>query len=523
MKITYRQRLVIITTCLSVFLVSVCVFIYYRYTYNIVMDGISKNLVNATNMMRFSLDDSDIERIKRLKSKISPLLSYSDSDIAILKKGGIVTGLAEDARQNIEKDADFLFLVDKIRKLALQTGDPLSIKDTEYDPQKLHDYIAKGVVVPYITYFDSKYSEYKLSQTIIAPVYQDTGDIKGNSPGTTWVSSISDEHIDDYKVYVNDKLFTDEFYTALFSGTPIFDKNGKFIAYLGCDYPAGGEIQKLENLKKTSYLLVFISVFVGLALSVAVSKRMSGSLKKLTDAADNIKNNNYDVIVNIPDKDEFGRLGDAFNNMAQSVKSTTTELKSSNERLMSLTADMHDGVGAVLTSIQIATRKENSLNIDNVHTLAKQGMSEIRFLMDAMEYETCTFELLFEGIGILAADILKPVGVSFEFIYEGDTGYVIPFQLYLDVQRIAREAFTNIIKHSDADRCLTELFLSDDSIRLSISDNGHPLRKPLTESGGKGLKNISYRAIRYNGTFSSERTGDGFSLRLHLPIPKNII
>lgn len=200
MTLGYRLKLVIAITSLSVVLTATSLLIYYKYTYNIVMDGISKNLLNATSLIRNSLDNDDIERIKRLKSKISPNLEYSKADIETLKNGGIVSGLSENIKADIESDPDFLYLVNKIRKLALLTGNPQTVKDLEYDPEKLHEYVAKGVVVPYITYFDNKYAEYKLNQTIIAPVYQDTGDIKGNSPGTTWPSTIDDNSLKSYQI-----------------------------------------------------------------------------------------------------------------------------------------------------------------------------------------------------------------------------------------------------------------------------------------------------------------------------------
>jgi signal transduction histidine kinase len=521
MKFSYRFKLVFIITSLSVLLSAASVFIYYQYTYKIMMASLSKNLEDVAELVRSSMDENDMDRLKRLKAEMESYIHYSAEEIKYIQEGGVLNNFPEDVIKRIELSEDFQAIQKKMSRFMMLTLDlPYAEKYKTYSVKNNIMYFEKGGVMPYIVFISEKYIKQRLVQNIVASGYEKVEGVwPGNPVGTTWYTTLSEDLVNNPEVYVHYELYTDIFYTALFSSTALFDKNHEVVAYLQLDYPAGQELNKLRNLRMLSYILIMLSFLLSLVLSLYFSKRMSGSLKKLTDAAEQIKANNYNVKTDISNEDEFGKLGSAFNSMADAVKKTTTDLQKSNERLMSVTADMHDGVGAVLTSIQIATRKDSSVDISTIHSLAEQGMGEIRFLMDAMEYESCTFELLTEGITLLAVDILQPRNIAWEFETNGDIDTPVPFQMYLDIQRIAREGFTNIIKHSDADRCRIELSVEGEFIILKINNNGKALDKSLTTSGGKGLKNIKLRAERYSGSFemTDSATGFGFSVRLKIP------
>lgn len=520
MKLSYRFKLVFVITSLSVLLTAASVFIYYQYTYNNMMDSISKNLRDVAEIVRSIMSESDIESLQRLKQQMDPYITYTPEEIAFLKKGGIANNFPKDVVVRLQKSSDFQVIAKKLRSLMLLTINRPYAEKKVYDNKKLLEYCEKGGIMPYIVFISDRYKKDKIVQNIVSFAYEPLDNIwPGNTIGTSWHTLMAKERADDPNVYVHPELYDDIFYTALFSSSALTDKNGRVVAYLQMDYPAGHEIDKLHNLRMLSYILISLSFFLSFGLSLYVSKRMSASLQKLTDATEQIKDNNYDVRTDITNEDEFGKLGSAFNSMAEAVQKTTTDLQKSNERLMSLTADMHDGVGAVLTSIQIATRKDSETDIENVHSLAEQGMGEIRFLMDAMEYESSTFELLTEGITLLAVDILQPRRIEWTLESTGDGASEIPFQMYLDVQRIAREVFANIIKHSDAKKCGIRLSIAGGVVGLRVEDNGHELEKPLGTSGGKGLKNIRHRVMRYGGEFNSGRIGSGFCVDVSLKIP----
>lgn len=515
---SYRHKLTLVITSLAVMLVIVCVSFYYWYTYRIVMSEMSRNLKNSAEMIRLALTDEDIERIKRLHAILSPYIHYNAKEIASLEHGGIINNIPPKVIALIESDKDFKYLVNKLRRLALASGTSINSKPPKYDSTILKKYVADGVVVPYLVVFDKKYIEYPMSQSIVAVHYKTNKDFMGNSPGTTWMSSVPRDKLFQYAVYVNNQLYKDLFYTAIYSSTALYDKNGHIAAFLGLDYPAGGEIDKLTNLGKVSFLLILLSLVSGFVISYYMSKKLSGSLVKLTDAAGDIAKNNYNVTVNIDEQDEFGKLAGAFNEMASAVKNTTDELKKTNERLISITADMHDGAGAVLTSILIASKNPET-KLADINAMAKNGVSEIRFLMDAIEFDICNYGYMTEGLELLAVDILKPNNIVWHFEKSGDNDRDIPFQMYLDIQRIVRECFANIIKHSDAKECRISINMDGDNIMLTVENDGKSLDVSKAVSGGRGLKNIAFRAGKYDGHMSYDKDDFRFCVYVDLNIP----
>jgi len=517
MKITYRSKLIIVITSLAVILTSACMFLFYQYTYKSIMSSLSKNLIDVSKVIRASLTLDDIERVKRLTAALSPYLSYTPEEIEVLYNGGVLNNLSEETIYNLQATEDFQILSQKLKRFAMATLHNGAKQEIEYEDLKNREYHRKGVLVPFIVELDAKYEKYMIVQNIVSPGYMQSPGWPGNPIGTTWHTVVEKKLLQKYDTYVHDELYADKFYTMLFSSAPLYDEKGNIVAYLQLEYPTGNQLNKLTNLRILSYAIIAASLFLSFLISFYASKRMSLSLKKLSDAATDIKNNNYDVTVNIPDKDEFGNLGNVFNRMAAAVKSTTSELEDSNERLMSLTADMHDGVGSVLTSIQIAARNDGDMG--NIRTLADQGMGEIRFLMGAMAYSSADFELLCDGVSLLTVDILKPNGIKCELRTEGENRE-IPFQLYLDIQRVVREAFTSFIKHSDSKSCRVYIKISYNNIDIDILSKGICPEESSTQPGRNVLRNIQYRIEKYNGSFSADQIESGFQLRMRFEIPE---
>ncbi|MDQ6655240.1 MAG: ATP-binding protein, partial [Verrucomicrobiota bacterium] len=64
----------------------------------------------------------------------------------------------------------------------------------------------------------------------------------------------------------------------------------------------------------------------------------------------------------------------------------------------------------------------------------------------------------------------------------------------IHLYRIAQEAITNAIKHSQGSRITVHLHQTEDSLALEISDDGVGLREAQTARGGRGLDIIKHRA-----------------------------
>jgi signal transduction histidine kinase len=492
--------------------------IYYKHTYNITISSLNKNLRDVAKLGKTLFDVESIEAIKRLKKAVISERRLSDEDIAAVLNGEMRNSLPNEAIDKLQSSDDFLLIMRKLVTIGLSSLHDTSVTVDNYDPEEIFDYLNNGVIGPFLII--TLDNERDLVQTIVSPAYKPIKGLwSGNPIGNTYATRVPLSTLKKPNVYVHNKPLKDSYYTFLFSSVPIYDSEGNFLAILELDYPPGREFNKLKNLRSKSYTIIFASFILSLSLSYLISTRMSQSVKKLYNAAIEIKNNNYNVDVDIKKDDEFGLLGKSFNQMANAIEKTTSELETSNERLRSITADMHDGVGSVLASIHIASSNNNLSDMHNIQNLAKQGLNEVRFLMDALEYQYSDIDILIDGIELLAIDILKPNGVQWS-INNSIINFEIPFQVYLDIQRMIREIFTNIIKHSSAETCTMKFDLINDTLQLKISDNGEELSEKIIESSGRGINNIRHRASKYFGNVSTNQTDFGFHYKITLKIPK---
>jgi len=517
MNISYKLKIMIMITSVSVILTSVSMFSLYRFAYENMFESVSKSLMDSLKLAVEMFDEEDMKAMLRLKEAVhAEDTELTEEELQKVYNGGVVNKLSKEKRDELQSSDDFKRVIHKLNLIGYSSVEKEMPFEEYIRVANIVKSLQDGAFVAYLGMESKDGKQYEIAATLASPTFAPVEGVWPGNPIGTTIKAIKSglEYLKD-DIYVHDEIYVDPFYTVLFGYIPIKYK-GKDLAFLEIEYPVGKELNKILWLKRYSFIIVVASFLLGILLSAYISKWMTRSLSKLQDSSVLIQEHNYSVTVDIRSEDEFGMLGQSFNQMAGEVSRSVKKLEKSNERLRSVTADMHDGVGAILTSIQISTKDDPDGEAFN--NLAKKGMAEVRFLMDAMEYDSCNLEVLRDGIELLAVDILKPQNILCS-VSSIDANVGIPFQMYLDIQRVAREAFTNIIKHSDADECKVELSVSEDMVFMNISDNGKPLKESLVVSGEQGHKNIKLRVERYLGIFSLRQDETGYFVKTSFKIP----
>ncbi len=185
--------------------------------------------------------------------------------------------------------------------------------------------------------------------------------------------------------------------------------------------------------------------------------------------------------------------------------------------------EIHDNVGHMLSRALIMAGAIGTVNKDetvgkNLEMLEKTldtAMTEVRKSVhdlhdDSIDVKSNICEI---------ADSLKPsreVEVVFDMSMDADRDMKLTFI------SICKEAASNIIKHSDANKVKFMIVEQPGFYSLSISDNGHLTEKNINRittgiNSGIGLENIRDRVSMLNGivTFT---TDNGF--KIHVTIPK---
>ena len=219
------------------------------------------------------------------------------------------------------------------------------------------------------------------------------------------------------------------------------------------------------------------------------------------------------------------------------------ELEESNKRLSSLTEhiqdlrenerailarDIHDDLGQALTALKIdlfsAKKKTEPKNTSLI--------SKLESAIDLANYsiksvQNITSELrpgLIDDLGVLPAiewyanQFTERSGIKVKCsikISEEDIAQLNKINLF----RIVQEAFTNILRHSEADKVTLKFFKKEESIVLTITDNGKGISTKSKEGiNSFGLMSMRERAEYLKGNISvNARKKGGTEVKLIVP------
>jgi signal transduction histidine kinase len=194
-----------------------------------------------------------------------------------------------------------------------------------------------------------------------------------------------------------------------------------------------------------------------------------------------------------------------------------------------ITADLHDDIGASLSSLQINSAVANQL-------MHKDDKEQARIVLDKIETQTHD---LADKIGDIIWS-MKPGKEEFmtmssriknfanEILSASNIGYEIKIDPAIDTTvkdittrknlvLITKEAINNAVKYSNASRLIVSLQLIQNVLQLKITDNGTGFNS--NEISGNGIMNMRKRVEELNGVFeivSNPETGTGISAQIPL-------
>ena len=225
-----------------------------------------------------------------------------------------------------------------------------------------------------------------------------------------------------------------------------------------------------------------------------------------------------------------------------SVQRDVTEQRRMNERLLSaqekerkqMARRMHDEIGGMLTSLQMAvdrakSRVKDATDADEeVSTLCHEVESQIEEISTVVRLLTGQASpRLLEDYGLSTAlsklvDTFKETeNLDIELHNEIDPDERFPSLLEKVIYRVLREALVNVVRHADTNQAQVILNKSERRLRLHIIDNGAGFAPDasLENMETLGLAGIRERVQRLNGTFSLDTAaGEGTRITITLPL-----
>lgn len=193
-----------------------------------------------------------------------------------------------------------------------------------------------------------------------------------------------------------------------------------------------------------------------------------------------------------------------------------------NERSL-IGLELHDNINQVLTTVKL----HNEMVLEGIgdaktilpRTLKylQDCINEIRSLSKRLSAPTLGKISLEESVKDLIDSINTTSKIKITHRISGLDNQILKKELHIGVYRILQEQLNNVLKHADASEVFIQLERSEDSIHLSVTDNGKGFAMQNNKSG-IGLVNMQTRAESLNGTFNlKSQPGRGCEMKLTLP------
>jgi signal transduction histidine kinase len=182
--------------------------------------------------------------------------------------------------------------------------------------------------------------------------------------------------------------------------------------------------------------------------------------------------------------------------------------------------ELHDNISQVLTTVKLylemASKQESNPLIPRSMQLINSSISEIRNLSHQLSAPTLGTRSLIDSINAL----IETVGFSTNLLFQFDhSGFDVQLAMSqkLALYRILQEQLNNIIKHAEATKVRILLTQKDNSVTLTVRDNGKGFDTKMKTSG-MGLNNITSRVKVFGGTIHIE-TAPGKGCHFNVTVP----
>lgn len=180
-----------------------------------------------------------------------------------------------------------------------------------------------------------------------------------------------------------------------------------------------------------------------------------------------------------------------------------TEDAKSTER-SNIGKELHDNINQLLGAskmyLEMAKRggSNSEMYLDRSSEYTLTAINEIRKLTKEMTSDIIKNFGLREAIDNIVHDIteINPLKISYEMKSFKENSVNDKFKL--NIYRIVQEQLSNILKHASAKEALITIVQKNNSVTLTISDNGVGF-DPLKKRKGIGVDNIKSRATSYSG------------------------
>lgn len=194
-----------------------------------------------------------------------------------------------------------------------------------------------------------------------------------------------------------------------------------------------------------------------------------------------------------------------------------------------ISQEIHDNIGLTLSLVKL---RLNTLDINDIAQIKGQIGVTVELLTESIDQLKDISRSLnadvIHSYGLIRAleneinRINDVSGIEIIFKIEGDAIY-LDSQKELIIFRIIQEAFSNILKHAEANTAWLTLAYRDSLLLITIKDNGKGFNSypesDISKPGSAGLKNMRSRSKMIRAKMEiNTKVGNGTELQFTIPL-----
>ena len=203
------------------------------------------------------------------------------------------------------------------------------------------------------------------------------------------------------------------------------------------------------------------------------------------------------------------------------------QLALTNQRLK-LTADLHDDIGASLSSLQVNSVVANLLIntkpleakeiLNKIEDQSKRISEKIGDIIWSMKPGSDEFMTMSSRIKTFVSDILGATNINYSINIDNQIDDLITdITTRKNIVLIIKEAVNNAVKYSQATEVNINAALQNNMVIINVKDNGVGMQ--LNAKLGNGMSNMQKRVTELNGKFEIvSEPNKGVSLTATIPI-----
>jgi two-component system, NarL family, sensor kinase len=188
-------------------------------------------------------------------------------------------------------------------------------------------------------------------------------------------------------------------------------------------------------------------------------------------------------------------------------------------------ADLHDGLGQMISAVRLGLSKENVEKSSVTHALSllNDMNGEIRDIAFNLMPQVLMKSGLDEALKEFATRINRSGGVTIH-VQTHDLSLDLTSEHRIALYRISQEWVNNVIKYSGATSISIQVVQHPEELVLTIEDNGKGFNaERLTKSQGNGWKNINSRLHLIKGTIEIDSKDGRANTTVIISVPNSSV